>query len=227
MSLDAILKANKIDQSVINQELSSLTGNAVDITVTVFENIIALVSLIVVSLYMILDRQKVEHFATSFFAAHQEKAQTILRRVENKLGAWLRGQIVLSLLIGASVYIGLTLLGIPYALPLAIITGILEIVPMIGPIISAIPAVIIAFTISPVDALIVIGLYIVIQQLEGHLVVPQVMKRAVGLNPLLVILAISIGGRLLGIGGALLAVPIAVVFQIIAEEVLKNSENPF
>ncbi len=132
-------------------------------------------------------------------------------RIELKLGGWLRGQIILMLIIGISTYIGLTLLGVEYALALAVIAGILEIVPIIGPILSAIPALIVAFTVSPIAGFGVIGLYILIQQLENHLVVPKVMQKAVGFNPLVTIIVLMIGGNLLGLMGAILAIPIAIV----------------
>jgi len=222
---DTLLKAHIIDQSVIKQELSGLSGQLVNITMDVFKNFIALVSTMVITIYMMLDRKKIEDYGTSFFGSRQDQAQVLLRRIEDKLGAWLRGQIILSFVIGICVYVGLTVLGIEFALPLAIIAGLLEVVPVLGPIISAIPAVLIALTVSPVFALLIAGFYLAVQQLEGHLIVPQVMKRAVGLNPLLVILAVSVGSRLLGIGGALLAVPIAVVIQLVIQEGLKAHEG--
>lgn len=223
-TLGVLLQANLIDQSLIRQELSNISGQVVNITVDVFKNFISFVSVLVVTIYMLLDRQRLEEYGTSFFGERQERGKKLLRRIEDKLGAWLRGQIILSLIIGVASYIGLTILGVDFALPLAIIAGILEVVPVIGPIISAIPAVLIALTVSPLFATLVAGLYLAIQQLEGHLIVPQVMKRAVGLNPLLVILAISVGGRLLGLGGALLAVPIAVVVQLVIQEGILNPE---
>lgn len=146
-------------------------------------------------------------------------------KIEEKLGAWLRGQLFLSIIIGLVSYIGLLIFNIPYALPLALLAGVMEIIPVIGPIISAIPAVLIALTISPILALGVAAMYFVIQQLENHLIVPQVMKRAVGLNPLVVILAIAIGSRILGFAGALLAVPLAVVIQIIAAEIIAEKND--
>lgn len=224
-TLNSLFNAVGITESVIQQELASLSSEAVNITVNIFKNVISLVSILVVSVYLLLDREKIEDYGTSFFGTRQERAKKTLRSIEDKLGAWLRGQILLSLLIGIMAYVGLSILGIESALPLAILSALLEVIPVIGPIIAAIPAVLIGLTVSPVTAGLVAGLYLAIQQFEGHLVVPQVMKKAVGLNPLLVILAISIGGRLLGIGGALLAVPIAVVIQIILQEILKV-ENP-
>lgn len=222
---DTLLQAHIIDQSLIKEQLSGFSGNLVNVTVDIFKNFIALVSVMVITIYMMLDRQKIEEYGTSFFGSRQEQAQSLLRRIEDKLGAWLRGQIILSFVIGICVYIGLTIFRVEYALPLAILAGLLEVVPVIGPIISAIPAILIALTVSPIFAALIAGFYIIVQQLEGHFIVPQVMKRAVGLNPLLVILAVSVGSRILGIGGALLAVPIAVVIQLILQEGLKTQEG--
>jgi len=136
------------------------------------------------------------------------------------LGAWVRGQLTLALIIGLATFIGLSFLRLPYVLPLSIIAGILEIVPMIGPIISAIPAIIIAFTISPVLALATTAFYFLVQQAEAHLVVPFVMKRAVGLPPLVTIVALMVGAKLAGITGGLLAVPIVVVIQTVVAQYL-------
>ena len=122
-------------------------------------------------------------------------------------------------------YIGLALLHIEFALPLAIIAGILEIVPMIGPIISAVPAVLLALAISPVLALSVAVLYIIVQQIENNIFVPIVMKRSVGLSPLVTILSLLIGARLDGIGGAVVSVPIVLVFQVILASIL-GTKNP-
>lgn len=214
-----------IDQSLIQEELSNFSRQAINFTLTLFENLLGFISVIVITFYLLLDRERIEQKATTLLLHQQDRAKKLLQIIEEKLGAWLRGQIILSVIVGILVYLGLIILGIEFALPLALIAGLLEVVPIIGPIIAAIPAVLIGFTISPVTAALVAGLYLAVQQLEGHLIVPQVMKRAVGLNPLLVILAITVGGRLLGIGGALLAVPIAVVIQVILQEVLKPATS--
>lgn len=217
-TITSLLQTNIIDQSVIQQEISRFSTQLVGATVDLFKNLISWVSVLVVAVYMLFDREKIEDYASSFFGERQEQIRGLLRKIEDKLGAWLRGQVVLSAAVGVLVYIGLTALGVEFALPLAIIAGLLEVVPVIGPIIAAIPAVLIGLTVSPLFAALIAGLYLAVQQLENQLIVPQVMKRAVGLNPLLVILAISVGGRLLGITGALLAVPIAVVIQLIIHE---------
>lgn len=215
-----LIKSNYVDQSVIRDELSTLSHQIVGFSLSLVENLVAYVSVVVITFYMLLDKPKFEGMLTSFFVNRQEKIKRLLNKIEYKLGAWLRGQLILSLTVGLLVYIGLTLINMEFALPLAILAALLEAVPVIGPIISAIPAILLALTVSPFLAAIVGGLYLAIQQLEGHIIVPQVMKRAVGLNPILVILAVAVGGRLLGIGGAFLAVPIAVVIQVILEETL-------
>lgn len=219
-AVGSLLQSNIVDQSVIQQELSRLSSSVVGFTVDLFKNLISWISVLVVTIYMLLDREKIESYVTSFFGERRERAQEIFRQTEDKLGAWLRGQVILSAVVGVLTYIGLVILGVEFALPLAIIAGLFEVVPVVGPILAAIPAVLIGFTVSPLFAALVGGLYLAIQQLENHLIVPQVMKRAVGLNPLLVILAITVGGRLLGIAGALLAVPLAVVIQLVVQEVL-------
>lgn len=211
-----------IDASLIQQEASNLSHNAVSFTVEIFNSFIALVSVAVLTAYLLLERTNLDKLTGQLFIGREEKARRVVSKLEDKLGSWLRGQVALSLIISILVYIVLTVLGIPYAIPLAILAGLMEVVPVIGPIISAIPAIIIAFFISPLSAIMVSVAYLVIQQLENHLIVPQVMKKAVGLNPIIVILAVAIGGKLLGIAGALLAVPITVVIQIILEDVLQD-----
>lgn len=219
-TIGSLLRANYLDQSIIHQELSNLSSQILNFTLDAVKNLVSFVSVIVITFYLLLDRQAIENRATALVVGRQEKAKRLLQRTEEKLGAWLRGQLVLSAIVGVLVYGGLTILGVDFALPLAIIAAILEVIPVIGPIISAIPGVLIALTVSPLFAAVVAGMYLAIQQMEGHIIVPQVMKRAVGLNPIFVIMAVAVGSRLLGIGGALLAVPIAVVIQVVVEEVL-------
>jgi predicted PurR-regulated permease PerM len=122
-------------------------------------------------------------------------------------------------------FIGLSILQIPYALPLAIIAGTLEVVPNIGPVVSSIPSILVALTVSPFVALLTAALYVVVQQFENHLIVPLVMKRVVGLPPIVTILALMVGARLSGISGALLSVPIVVTAETILMEVLKSRDN--
>lgn len=222
--LDQILERAAIDKSLIQSQLSDVSKNVFAITLSIFDNFLTIIFLLVITFYLMLERESLESRFASLFVGREERVKALIIKIEEKLGGWLRGQLFLSLVIGFLTYIGLLILGIPYALPLAVVAGVLEVVPVIGPIISAIPSILLALTISPVLALGVGAMYFVIQQLENNLIVPQVMKKAVGLNPLVVILAIAIGSRLLGIAGALLAVPLAVVIQIIAAEILEEKK---
>lgn len=137
-----------------------------------------------------------------------------INQVQTKLGMWLRGQLILSLIIFALTYLGLTILRVEYALVLALFAGLAEFVPYIGPIISAVPAVFLTFADSPIKALIVIVLYIVIQQLENQIIVPKVMQKSVGLNPLVVIVVMLVGAKIAGMAGLILAVPTATIIKI-------------
>lgn len=215
----------QINQTVIQEQAASLSKNAFSIGLVVINNFIALISVAVLAFYLLMDRGKLDKVVTQFFPQYETRITSISKRIEDKLGSWVRGQVALSVIIGSLSYLALLILNIPNALPLAIFAGMMEVVPVIGPIVSAVPAVLIAYSISPVLALFVVLAYFIIQQLENHLVVPQVMKKAVGLNPLIVILAVAIGGKLLGILGALLAVPITVVVQIIIEEVFRSESK--
>lgn len=224
-TLTHALPEGTIDKSILQEQITDFSKNALSFTLTIFNNLVALISIVVLTFYLLLERGKLDHLVSQFFVGREERVKRITKQIEDKLGAWLRGQIALSVIISLLVYLVLSLFGVPYALPLAILAGLLEVVPVIGPIISAIPAVAIAYLVSPVLALVVALAFFVIQQLENNLIVPQVMKRAVGLNPLIVILAVAIGGKLLGIAGALLAVPITVVIQIITGDILKEEKN--
>lgn len=193
--------------SLIQSETDVIGKSAFSITSKIFGSVFSVISTLVISFYFLLNRKDIIKIGVKLFG---EK-----NKIDSKLGSWVRGQLVLSLIIGALTWIGLTLIGIPQALPLAIIAGALEIVPTIGPIVSAIPAMIVAFTVAPALAAAVAILYTVIQQLENHLIVPKVMQQATGMNPVIVIIGVMVGGNLMGVLGALLAIP----FLLVAEEI--------
>ncbi len=195
-------------QSYLTSQVDNVSSSAFEVTTRVFGGIFTVITIFVVSLYLLLYNDQFKKFiAKLFHNRHHDKALRTVSLVNEKLGAWLQGQMFLSFFIGIITWIALTLLGIPLALPLAIIAGMLEVIPTLGPTLAAIPAIIIAFTISPTLALAVLVTYILIQMLENQLLVPKIMERAVGLNPVVVILGVSIGANLLGVVGALLAIP--------------------
>lgn len=211
-----------IDPQLIEQQIGNISQQAVGLSLSFFQNILSFVSVIIFAVYLSLNQSSEHRLVHLLFPKNEKKVSIALERVRDKLGSWLRGQLLLSLIIGFSYFVALSLLNVKYALSLAILGGIFEIIPIIGPILSAVPGVIIGFTESPIRAGIIALAYLFIQQLEGHVVVPLVMRQAVGLNPLLILLAIAVGGKLLGLGGVFLAVPLAVVLQIVLEDFYLN-----
>ena len=145
----------------------------------------------------------------------QERAWEVMNVAGDSLWKWLIGQMVAMASVGTLTAVGLWLLGIPSALALGMVAGLLEFIPLVGPFLAAIPALLIAFAQSPQDALWVAGLYLVIQQVEGNLVTPLLQKRVVDLPPVITIGAIAAGGVLFGILGMFLATPIAVVVLVL------------
>ena len=206
----------------LSQEFARVSGKALRVTVSLATGIFSIFTVLVITFYFLLDKsQFYQNLVGLAPLVYQERIKKGIFRVERKLGSWVRGQAFLATAVGLAVYLGLTVLGVGFTIPLAIIAGILECVPTIGPIISAIPAMIVASTVSPIQALLVAGLYTLIQQLENNFLVPQVMKKAVGINPLVTIIALLVGGRMLGLVGAVLAVPIVGVVMIVGEEVMR------
>lgn len=210
----------KIDYSSVTSSLTNffqaVGGNIISITGKIFGGFLSFLTVIVVSFYLLLYHDRFEKLILSL--SPKEKREEILnvfRNIEEKMGNWMRGQLALSFFIGVISWIFLTLIGVPYALPLAFFAGFLEILPTIGPIIASVPAIIVALTISPTLAIAVAIGYIVIQAIENNLLVPKIMQAAVGLNPVVIIIAILVGGNLLGVWGALLSIPFLTILTII------------
>lgn len=188
--------------------------------------IFSIVIVFVLSFYFTVQENSLKKFIRSLVPIkHRPYIDNLVGRIQKQIGYWLRGQIILGLVVGIMLYIGLSLLGVKYALILAILGGLLEIVPYLGPIISAVPAVFLAFTQRPILALFVLILYIAVQQLENHILVPKVMQRVVGLNPLITIIVILVGVKVAGILGGVLAVPIATAIQVFLSDIFKAKDE--
>jgi predicted PurR-regulated permease PerM len=156
----------------------------------------------------------------------RESARSLIAAIETKVGAYVAGQGVLCLVIGILALVAYLIIGLPYALVLALIAGIMEAVPIIGPVLGAVPASLVALSIAPDKLIWVIVATIVIQQLENNLLVPRVMRRAVGVNPFVSLLALFAFSSLLGIPGALMAVPAAAIIQLLLDHFLFRAEKP-
>lgn len=204
----------------LTEQLGVISSGIIRTFVSFFQNLINIVVLLVISFYLLLERKNLGRYLLRFFGDNAEKTGIrVMDEIEKRLGGWIRAEIVLMIIIGLLTFIGLTLLGIDYALPLAIFAGFLEIIPNIGPFISAIPAVLLALLISPLMALAVAALYFLVQQIENNFIVPQLMAKECGLNPLITIIALIAGFKLGGFIGAILAVPVVLLIEIILTEV--------
>jgi predicted PurR-regulated permease PerM len=148
-----------------------------------------------------------------------------LVRVQKKLGDWMRAQLLLSGVVALLIYVGLLIVGMPYALILALLAGLLEFVPYAGPVIAAVTGVLLALSISPFKALPVIIVYIIVQQMENHLLVPKISQKIIGINPIVSIMALLLGARLAGILGVLIAIPIAASITMLVEDYLEHRDR--
>ena len=177
---------------------------------------------LIIAFYLSLRNSKKQfYFGSLLPIKYQELFKNFIASSQREIGDWGRGMLVLCLFVGVLTYIGLSVLGVNFALTLALIAGLTELVPYIGPWLGGVPAVMIAFLHSPALALGVIVLYIVIQQIQNILVTPYVMHRAVGIDPLVVILVLLIGGKVAGPLGMILAVPMATIISILFKEYSK------
>jgi predicted PurR-regulated permease PerM len=215
--LGAGFDTQSLQQVLLN--LGNKLGSSLDTIflaiIDFFGGVFSAFVILIISIYLAAREQGVKKFILSFVpSARQPYATSLVDRILFKLGAWLRGQIILMAAVGVLVFVGLSILKIKFALTLALIAALLEIVPIIGPIIAAVPAILFAFLQSPGLAILVAAMYYVVQELEKYLIVPQVMKRAVGLNPISIMVAILIGAELYGIMGAVLAIPVAAMVSI-------------
>ena len=184
-----------------------------------FGGVFGLLTILILAFYLLLDsRTLFRNFVSLFPKAERERVEDVCRRISTKVSAWLAGQLMLAAIIGTTAALGLWLLGVPYFFVLALIAGLGEMIPVVGPILSAIPAVAVALTVSPATALFVSIFFLAQQQLENHILVPKIMERQVGISAGFVIIALLIGGSLLGIVGAILAVPTAAILQVVFQE---------
>lgn len=210
---------NSFSASGVIQELRTLFSNVSQsflATVTfIFGGAVSFVLIIVFSFYFAVQETGIDDFLRIITPAeYQKRVLNLWKRSQYKIGLWMQGQLILALIVGMLVYLGLTILDVRYALLLAVIAALFELIPVFGPILAAIPATMIGFVDGGVTTgLLVIGLYVIIQQFENHLIYPLVVTKVVGVPPLLVILALLVGAQLAGFLGIILSVPVAAVIQ--------------
>ncbi|QQR54971.1 AI-2E family transporter [Candidatus Peregrinibacteria bacterium] len=203
----------------LSTQLEAVAGNTFGAIKVIFNGVINFVMVLVLTFFLVVNERSVSEFFISLFPSkHGDYIAHKIKTVQNKVGFWLQGQLTLMFLMFGMSLIGLLILGVDNALTLAMMTGIAELLPVVGPVAAGIPAVLVAFNESPWLAVWMIGLIALLQQIEGHILVPLVMRKAVGLNPIIIILAMLIGLETLGVVGMIMAVPVATTLSIFVTE---------
>jgi predicted PurR-regulated permease PerM len=221
---------SKIDPNIVrflnlnsfNQYLPDVTGQLFNMVGSIFSNTVFVLSTLFFSLYFIIEEDFLRKLLPQFFS--EDKAQRVIAifdRIEKRMSAWFWGELILMVTVGLLTFIGLNLIGLKYAPSLAILAGLLEVVPNFGPILSAVPALLLGLSQSYFMAAPVIALYFIVQQLENNLIVPLVMKRAVGLHPIVTLVALIIGGKVGGVLGVLLAIPTTLFIETLVVELIQ------
>src|SRR3990167_7816188 len=208
----------------ISKTLSDTTGGVFTTLSSFFGGLTSFVLIIVFSFYFSVQETGVDDFLRVVTPIKEQAyVLSLWKRSQEKIGKWMQGQLILGIIVGILLYLGLVILGIPNALMLAVIAGLFELIPVFGQILAAIPALVIGFSDGGVTALLLVaGLYLVVQQFEAHLIYPVVVKKVVGVPPLLVIIALIVGAKLAGFLGILLSVPIAASLQEFVADVDKE-----
>jgi len=202
----------------IVSQLGSVPSQVIKAGFSFFTNILNILTVLIFAFYLLLVRDKFEKNLEFMFGKTKgEDMSKLINQLEVRLGGWARGQLLLMLLVGISSYIGFIILGIPYALPLALLAGIFEIVPYLGPVVASIPAIILGFSISPFVGGATIGLAVLIQQLENYLFVPKIMEKSTGVSPIITLLSLAVGAKLAGITGMVISIPIVIIIQTLLQ----------
>jgi predicted PurR-regulated permease PerM len=194
----------------VGQKFVELVNNPFSTTVGFFSTVISVAAVISMSFYMSLQKDGLKR-ALLIITPTQYKSYiaSLVDRIQENFGRWMVGQVITMVFVGVLYYVALILLGVPYAPVLALIGGLLEIIPYFGPIIASVPAILFGLMIDPMVGIMVAVAYFVINLIENHFLIPKIMNKAIGLNPVLIILALLIGGKIAGVIGIFLAVPIA------------------
>lgn len=212
--------------SSIQSTLSKVVGGVFSGVVSVFGGVVSFVLILVLTFYMVIQEDNLKRmFKVLVPDKYQSFAAATGSKVRGKITDWVKGQLALSLIVGLIVYIGLLIIGVNYALVLGIFAALVEFVPYVGPFLAGTVAVFFALSQSTWQALAAVVLFIAMQQVENNILVPKIMQRAVGLNPIISILALIIGAKLAGVAGALFAIPVATALDVIVREVIHGGDR--
>ncbi|MEK7642899.1 MAG: AI-2E family transporter [Patescibacteria group bacterium] len=196
----------------VNSMVGGAVGGVFSATAGIVSSVFAFVFIFVISFYLAVQEDGIANVLRIVTPKeHETYVLSLWTRSQRKIGRWLQGQMLLGVIIGVLVFIALTILQVRYAFLLAVLSAVFEVIPYFGPIMAAIPAIVVASIQQPLLGLLVAGIYFIVQQMENHLIYPQVVRKTVGVPPLLAIIALMIGGKLAGVLGIIIAVPLAVI----------------
>lgn len=202
--------------ATVTSAITQLIGTLAAVPFQVFGFLFGIVSVLVIGFFWMSATEKFDRSVIALLPPKRAaEARSLAAELSQRAGGWVRGQVILMVFIGTVTFVGLFVLRVPYPLALATWASLMEIIPIIGPFLGAIPAILVAFTVSPWLALATAILYVIVQQLENNILVPKVMERAVGLHPILVMVGVLAGGVLYGILGIVIAVPLVAAMQVL------------
>jgi predicted PurR-regulated permease PerM len=216
-------------EEAVQNAPSGTGGNAVGSVLVAISSLIGgifgLITILILTFYLLIEAGAMFEYLARFTPpARRGDVATAARQGVAKVSAWLRAQFILAGVMGTFSAIGLGLMGVPYFYVIALIAAIGETIPIVGPVIGGVTAVAVAITVSPKLALMVGAYFLVLHQLEANVLVPKIMERSVGVSPVAVLVALLIGGALMGLTGAILAIPTAALLSVILEEIVAERE---
>ena len=201
-------------------------GEVVEVGTAVAEATLFLFTMLAIVFFWLVEHARLQRYSLAFLPAERRAgARNAWNEIETRLGLWVRGQLILMGFMGVTTGLAYALLGLPGALLLGLIAALTEAIPIVGPLLGAIPAILVAATVSPELALVVALIYVVLQLIEGNVLVPIVMRNTIGISPLLVLFSLLVGAEVAGLLGAFLAVPIAASIEIVLSR-LQARETP-
>lgn len=222
--IDSVSPIKFVDGS-FNTQFAAVPGKVLTFALDTFSGFITAFTVIVLSYYTIQEMHNLKKYLTFWFGEKGILYNTIAEKLEVQIGNWVRGQLLLMLIVGVLSYFGYLVIGLPFALPLAFFAGILELIPNIGPTIATVPAVLVGFSISRNHGIAALVVSLIVQQLENNLIVPKIMQQVTGLNPIITIVAIMIGFNMGGPLMAILALPVVLSARVILGHVRLNKDT--
>lgn len=223
--LPAIIEAVspvQFDMNSFNDQLAQIPAKVFNIAIGTFSGIFNAFTTVILSFYIIQEMKKLPEYIKFWFVDKASVYTELSEKLQKQISMWVRGQLLLMLLVGLLSYLGYLVIGIPYMLPLAFIAAILELIPNIGPTIAAVPAILVGFSVSPVHGVAALVVSLVVQQLENNFIVPKIMEKVAGLNPIITILSVMIGFKLGGPLLSILSIPLILTIRVVLSHVSLN-----